>query len=84
MRICCLVILASAVALAQANPEARLLIPTTPNTATTSTADHLTVPDGTKVLMTTIGEFDRRGWGPGGHDLHWWCTGSPAAHRSGG
>ena len=30
--------------------------------------------------MTTIGEFDRRGWGAGGHDLHWWCTGSPAAH----
>jgi hypothetical protein len=20
--------------------------------------------------------------GPGGHDLHWWCTGSPAAHVS--
>jgi hypothetical protein len=37
-------------------------------------------PDGTTVLMTTIGEFDRRGWGSGGHDLHWWCTGSPAAH----
>ncbi len=39
-------------------------------------------PDGTKVLVTSIGEFDRRGWGPGGHDLHWWCTGSPAAHVS--
>jgi hypothetical protein len=37
-------------------------------------------PDGTTVLVTTIGEFDRRGWGEGGHDLHWWCTGSPAAH----
>ena len=37
-------------------------------------------PDETKVLVTSIGEFDRRGWGPGGHDLHWWCTGSPAAH----
>ncbi len=37
-------------------------------------------PDGTRVLVSTIGEFDRRGWGPGGHDLHWWCTGSPAAH----
>ena len=37
-------------------------------------------PDGTRVLVTTIGEFDRRGWGPGGHDLQWWCTGSPAAH----
>jgi hypothetical protein len=39
-------------------------------------------PDGTKVLVTTIGEFDRRGWGSGGHDLHWWCTGSPVAHVS--
>ena len=37
-------------------------------------------PDGSRVLTTTIGEFDRRGWGPGGHDLHWWCTGSPTAH----
>jgi hypothetical protein len=39
-------------------------------------------PDGSRVLVTTIGEFDRRGWGPGGHDLHWWCTGAPAAHVS--
>ena len=37
-------------------------------------------PDDTRGLVSTIGEFDRRGWGPGGHDLHWWCTGSPAAH----
>jgi len=37
-------------------------------------------PDETKVMLTTIGEFDRRGWGPGGADLHWWCTSSPAAH----
>jgi hypothetical protein len=34
------------------------------------------------VLVSSIGEFDRRGWGSGGHDLHWWCTGSPAAHVS--
>ena len=37
-------------------------------------------PDETTVLVTTIGEFDRRGWGPGGADLHWWCTSSPEAH----
>ena len=37
-------------------------------------------PDDTRVLVSSIGEFDRRGWGPGGHDLHWWCTGSPTAH----
>jgi hypothetical protein len=37
-------------------------------------------PDEVKVLVTSIGEFDRRAWGPGGADLHWWCTSSPAAH----
>ncbi|WP_346620216.1 hypothetical protein [Blastococcus montanus] len=44
--------------------------------------EHVDRPDGTQVLMSTVGEFDRRGWGPGGHDLHWWCTGSPTAHVS--
>ena len=44
--------------------------------------EHVERPDGTTVLVTSIGEFDRRGWGPGGHDLHWWCTGSPVAHVS--
>ncbi|MCI0689596.1 MAG: hypothetical protein L0Y54_20535 [Sporichthyaceae bacterium] len=38
-------------------------------------------PDDTKYLEITIGEYDRRGWGPGGHDLHWWCTGSTQAHH---
>lgn len=37
-------------------------------------------PDGTKVLVSTLTEFDRRGWGPGGHELDWWCTSSPDAH----
>jgi hypothetical protein len=37
-------------------------------------------PDETRVLVSSIGEFDRRGWGPGGADLHWWCTSSPDAH----
>lgn len=40
-------------------------------------------PDDTKVLVSTITEFDRRGWGTGGHDLHWWCTSSPEAHVGG-
>ncbi|MFB9238906.1 hypothetical protein ACFFWC_25830 [Plantactinospora siamensis] len=39
-----------------------------------------TRPDGTKVLVSTLAEFDRRGWGAGGHDLDWWCTSSPDAH----
>jgi hypothetical protein len=37
-------------------------------------------PDGTRVLLTIITEFDRRAWGSGGHDLDWWCTSSPEAH----
>jgi hypothetical protein len=39
-------------------------------------------PDDTKVLRVGIGEYDRRGWGPGGHDLHWWCTSAPSAHHA--
>jgi hypothetical protein len=37
-------------------------------------------PDETQVLVSTITEFDRRGWGEGGHDLKWYCTSSPEAH----
>ncbi len=44
------------------------------------TFDWVERPDETKVLVTTIGEYDRRGWGPGGHDLTWWCTGATEAH----
>jgi hypothetical protein len=37
-------------------------------------------PDETKILVSTVSEFDRRGWGEGGADLHWYCTSSPDAH----
>ena len=40
-------------------------------------------PDGTQILRSTIAEFDRRGWGEGGHDLDWYCTSSPEAHIGG-
>jgi hypothetical protein len=40
-------------------------------------------PDGTRILVSTVSEFDRRGWGEGGHELHWWCTSSPDAHTGG-
>jgi hypothetical protein len=40
-------------------------------------------PDGTSYLEVTIAEYDRRGWGAGGHDLDWYCTGNPAAHVGG-
>ena len=39
--------------------------------------EHVERPDGTTVLVTTIGEFDRRGWGPGGPT----CTGGAPAPR---
>jgi hypothetical protein len=44
------------------------------------TYDWVERPDDSKVLLITIGEYDRRGWGPGGHDLNWWCTGNTEAH----
>lgn len=40
----------------------------------------VTLPDDTTYLEISIGEYDRRGWGPGGHDLDWYCSGNPAAH----
>jgi hypothetical protein len=36
--------------------------------------------DETKILVSTVTEFDRRGWGEGGHDLNWYCTSAPTAH----
>ena len=38
------------------------------------------LPDGTQYTEVTIGEYDRRGWGPGGHDLDWYCSGNTEAH----
>ncbi|HET9655566.1 MAG TPA: hypothetical protein VFP72_09445 [Kineosporiaceae bacterium] len=37
-------------------------------------------PDGTTYLEVSLAEYDRRGWGAGGHDLDWYCSGNPAAH----
>jgi hypothetical protein len=37
-------------------------------------------PDGEEILKTVITEYDRRGWGAGGLDLQWYCSGSPEAH----
>lgn len=36
--------------------------------------------DGTTYTEVSIGEYDRRGWGPGGHDLDWYCSGNTDAH----
>lgn len=40
----------------------------------------VTRPDDTKFLEVSIAEYDRRAWGPGGHDFGWWCTGATEAH----
>ncbi len=47
------------------------------------TFDWVDRPDDSRVLVVSIGEYDRRGWGPGGHDLHWWCTSATSAHGAG-
>ena len=36
--------------------------------------------DGSTYLEVTITEYDRRGWGAGGHDLDWYCSGNTEAH----
>ena len=37
-------------------------------------------PDDTSYVEVSIGEYERRGWGPGGHDLDWYCSGNTEAH----
>jgi hypothetical protein len=44
------------------------------------TFERVTRTDGTEVLVVSIGEYDRRGWGAGGHDLAWYCSGNTEAH----
>jgi hypothetical protein len=36
--------------------------------------------DGSTYTEVTITEYERRGWGPGGHDLDWYCSGNSDAH----
>lgn len=42
----------------------------------------VTRQDGSSYLEVSVGEYDRRGWGPGGHDLDWYCSGDPVAHTA--
>lgn len=44
------------------------------------TYENLAYEDGTERLVIVLGEYDRRGWGAGGHDLDWYCTGNTDAH----
>lgn len=41
-----------------------------------------TTPDGRTLRVSAVSEFDRAAWGPGGRELSWWCTDSPAAHHA--
>ena len=41
-----------------------------------------TYEDGEKKLIITIEEYQRSGWGPGGHDLHWYCSSNTDAHTA--
>ncbi|MGI8887773.1 MAG: hypothetical protein ACR2GB_02190 [Nocardioidaceae bacterium] len=38
--------------------------------------------DKTSYTEVTLSEYDRRGWGEGGHDLDWYCSGNTEAHRA--
>lgn len=42
----------------------------------------VTRPDDTTYTEVTIGEYGRDGWGPGGHDLDWYCTSNTEAHQA--
>jgi len=42
--------------------------------------DRVERADGVERLVVTITEYDRPGWGPGGHDLDWYCSGNTDAH----
>lgn len=39
-----------------------------------------TDPDGREWDVVEVGEYDRGGWGPGGHDLDWYCSTATEAH----
>src|SRR5699024_3892947 len=36
--------------------------------------------DGQEYTEVEIGEYARPGWGPGGHDLDWYCSSNTQAH----
>jgi hypothetical protein len=40
----------------------------------------VTRTDDTTYLEVSIGEYGREGWGPGGHDLDWYCSSNTDAH----
>lgn len=41
----------------------------------------VTRADDTSYTEVSLGEYGRDGWGPGGHDLDWYCTANTEAHH---
>ena len=41
----------------------------------------ITRTDESTYTEVSIGEYGRDGWGPGGHDLDWYCTSNTEAHH---
>jgi len=41
----------------------------------------VTRTDDTSYVEISIGEYGRDGWGPGGHDLDWYCSANTDAHH---
>ena len=39
--------------------------------------------DGSGRVTTTVTQWDRKHWGEGGEEFHWWCTEAPEAFGSG-
>ncbi|HET7487334.1 MAG TPA: hypothetical protein VFJ85_05350 [Acidimicrobiales bacterium] len=37
------------------------------------------VDDGAGHVTSTVGQWDRKHWGAGGREFHWWCTEAPEA-----
>lgn len=44
------------------------------------TFEKVSYPDGSEYDIVVISEYDRRGWGEGGHDLDWYCSSNTEAH----
>jgi len=58
----------------ETKPDVCWQLPVTRAETTVDTVDER------RLRVSTVSEFDRRQWGTGGTDLHWWCTESPLAH----
>lgn len=58
----------------QTKPDVCWQLPLRRQFRTVTRGDHTTYTE------VTLGEYVREGWGPGGHDLDWYCTSNTEAH----